>query len=145
MKTRIQPTLKIGQVSKLSGVSIDTIRFYEKENLLTAPHRRESGYREFGSDTVERLRFIRRAKELGFSLQEINDLLGMKERSDNQCKNVRRHADRKVAEIERKIKDLRKMKRAIKKLAEHCGDGLNLKSCPIVQSLEKCGDEACAE
>lgn len=145
MKTAVQRSLKIGEVSKLSGVSIDTIRFYEKERLITPPGRRESGYREFGADTVERLRFICRAKELGFSLQEISDLLGMKERSSNQCKDVRRHADRKVAEIDQKIKDLQKMKRAIRKIAEHCGDGVSITACPIVQSLEKCGSESCAD
>src|SRR5207247_2671094 len=98
-------TLSIGQVARLAGVGVETVRFYEREGLLEEPPRRESGYRQYGEDVVARLRFIRRAKELGFTLKEIAGLLALRVDPDTTCADVRQRARTKIADVEAKIRD----------------------------------------
>jgi MerR family copper efflux transcriptional regulator len=127
---------KIGHVAKVSGIGIETIRFYERNGLIEEPPRRESGYREYSQEVIPRLRFIKRAKELGFSLREINELLSMRSRGQAKCKDVKGHAEQKLSDIESKIRDLQKMRKAILGLKGKCSDGASLKECPILHSLE---------
>lgn len=90
--------MTVGQVARQSGVGVETVRFYEKNGLLEEPTRRASGYREYDEQTVNRLRFIQRAKELGFTLNEIRELLSLR-CSDRPCNDVQGRAEAKVAEI----------------------------------------------
>lgn len=127
-----------GQVSKLTGVNIETIRFYEKRGLLSKPKRTPSQYRQFSTETLQRLRFILRAKELGFSLSEIKELLTLKVSGKRaQCGDVKRKATNKIAEIETKIKTLNRMKDALSRLVSACsGDG-SISKCPILEALDE--------
>lgn len=114
---------KIGQVAKVSGMGIETIRFYERNGLIEKPNRKASGYREYSQEIIPHLRFIKRAKELGFSLREISEILSMRKRGQAKCKDVRVRAEQKLSDIEAKIRDLQKMRKA-------------LWECPILHSLE---------
>src|SRR4028118_999620 len=95
--------LTIGQVARRAGIGIETVRFYEREGLLEGPDRRASGYRQYGEDVVRRLRFIRRAKELGFTLREIADLLSLKHDPTATRTDVRERVRAKVEDIEAKV------------------------------------------
>src|SRR5947208_10875572 len=103
-------TLTIGQVAKYAGVGVETLRFYEREGLIEEPPRRESGYRQYSADVVKRILFIKRAKELGFSLGEIQELLSLRVDPETTCTDVKRQAEARIADIEHKIADLVRMK-----------------------------------
>lgn len=128
--------MTIGKVAKASGVGIETIRFYEKEGLLEEPARRMSGYREYGDAVVPRLLFIRRAKELGFTLGEIRELLALRVDRRASCNKVKQQADAKIADIEAKMKSLGRMKRALVKLTEACDERAPTSACPILDALD---------
>src|SRR5947207_4045264 len=100
--------LTIGQVARSAGVGVETVRFYERQGLLEEPARRESGYRQYPDDVVARLRFIKRAKELGFSLKEIKELLALRVDPDTTCAEVRSKAAAKIADIKEKIQALQR-------------------------------------
>ena len=129
--------MKIGQVAKTAGVGIDAVRFYEREGLLAKPSRRLSGYREYSPDVVVHLRFIRRAKELGFTLKEIRELLSLRMDSDTTCSDIRRRAEAKLDDVENKIRDLRRMKKALEELKGACKGRGPASDCPILEYLEK--------
>src|SRR5262245_14308151 len=95
--------MTIGQVARQGGVGVETVRFYERRGLLQEPSRKESGYRHYGDETVSRLRFIRRAKELGFSLKEIGELLTLRIDPDTDSGDVKRRAEAKIADIDARI------------------------------------------
>ncbi len=128
--------LTIGQVANRAGVGIETVRFYEREGLLEEPARRESGYRQYEADVVARLRFIKRAKELGFSLKEIKELLALRVDPTTTCAEVRSKAQAKVADIEEKIETLQRMKKALVKLTRSCSGQGPVSECPILDALE---------
>lgn len=128
--------LTIGQVAGQAGVDVETVRYYEREGLIEEPARRASGYRQYGEEVVDRLRFIREAKELGFTLNEIKDLLSLKLDPSSSCAEVKGRAEAKIADIEEKIRTLQRMKRALGKLTKACsGDGPT-SECPILDALE---------
>lgn len=127
----------IGELAKKANVSVDTIRYYEREGLIEPVSLRESGYREFDSAAVERLHFITKAKQLGFSLKEIRDLLSLKDDPDTTCKQVKALAERKLTEITDKINALQTMQKELEPLVSLCkGNGEGLKSCAIVSTLD---------
>src|SRR5688572_27027868 len=95
--------LTIGQLAKRAGVNLETIRYYERRGLLSEPPRRASGYRQYRPDVVARIRFIKRAQELGFSLNEIHELLSLRVEAATVCSDVKQRAEAKVAEIEQKM------------------------------------------
>ena len=128
--------LTIGKVARLAGVGVETIRFYEREGLIDEPPRRESGYRQYPEETVSRVRFIRRAKELGFSLKEIKELLSLRASPKSRCADVRRRAEAKIEDIEQKVCDLQRMKEALVKLTAACSGGGPVTACPILDALE---------
>ncbi len=128
--------LTIGQVSSRSGVSIETVRFYEREGLLTKPERTLSGYRQFDEEVIARLQFIQRAKELGFTLNEIKELLSLRVDPDTSCEDVRARAEVKIADIEGKIRTLQRMKKALVRLTQECGEKGGGSECPILDALE---------
>ena len=109
--------LTIGQVARQAGVGVETVRYYERQGLLEQPARKASGYRQYAADAVSRLRFIRRGKELGFSLKEIGELLALRFGPDATVAEVKRRAEAKIADIEGKIRDLQRTRDALRKLA----------------------------
>src|SRR3954454_756861 len=127
--------MTIGQVARQAGVGVETLRFYERQGLLEDPGRRASGYRQYDPAVVGRLRFIQRAKALGFTLREVKDLLRLHQDADATRADVKRRALEKVADIEAKIEDLQRMRAALGELAGACdGDG-PLHGCPIIEAL----------
>lgn len=132
-------TITIGELAKRGAVNLETIRYYERQGLLPKPPRSSSGYRLFPLDSVRRVRFIKRAQELGFSLKEIKELLALRVTPGTTSADVRKRAQAKVANIEEKVQTLRAMKKALVQLtATCCGDG-PASECPILEglSLEK--------
>ena len=129
--------LKIGELAGRSGVSLQTIRYYEREGLLPKPQRLSSGYRMFSPDSFHRLRFIRHAKRAGFSLNEIRKLLSLRMTPRATRAEVRAHAEAKIADIDAKIKSLKRMRRTLQKLIEGCQGTGPLNECPILESLDK--------
>ena len=128
--------LTIGQVARLSGIGVETVRFYERENLLEKPARRGSGYRQYPEEVVRRLRFIRRAKELGFTLKEIRELLSFRDDPEASAADVKERAESKIADIEGRIRDLERTKQALLKLTEVCPGHGALVNCPIIEALD---------
>ena len=128
-------TMTIGQLARSAGVGIETVRFYERQGLLEEPARKESGYRHYSDEVVARLRFIRRAKELGFSLKEIGELLALRIEPETTCAEVKRKAQAKLADIESKIGDLQRMQKALLKLAAICKGRGPINACPILDAL----------
>ncbi len=128
--------LTIGQLAKKAGVNIDTIRYYEKQGLIPKPSRRESGYRQYSEDSVKRILFIKRAKELGFSLKEISELLSLRLGSSTTCGDVKKRADIKIAEIGEKIQTLQRMKTALIKLVKACEENRQAGECPMLEALD---------
>ncbi|RJQ47368.1 MAG: MerR family transcriptional regulator [Gammaproteobacteria bacterium] len=129
-------SLSIGQLAKAAQVNVETVRYYEREGLLPRPARRASGYRRYPSATVTRLQFIKRSKELGFSLKEIAELLALRIDPHSGCADVKRRAEAKLADIERKLTDLRRMRRALTQLVHDCGGEGPSSACPILDTLE---------
>jgi DNA-binding transcriptional MerR regulator len=113
----VRKPMTIGQVAKLSGVGVETIRFYEREGLLNKPKRKESGYRLFEAEVVSRIKFIKRAKQLGFSLREIRELLSLRVDSRVSATEVKKRVDSKIEQIDRRIYDLKKVRNALAQLS----------------------------
>jgi len=125
----------IGQLAQQADVNIKTVRFYERKGLVPERPRNASGYRQYGSDTVVRMHFIRRAKKLGFSLREINELLSLSITRGRTCADVRRRAEAKVEDIEKKIAALEELRNALTRLVAECVDhGAPGAECPIRRS-----------
>jgi len=131
--------LKIGEVAERGGVNLQTIRYYERERLLPKPPRLPSGYRIFPESAVRRVRFIKGAQELGFSLAEVRELLSLREDTDAGAQQMRERARAKVANIEEKIRTLEGMKDALNALAERCPGCGPLSDCPILDALDAKG------
>lgn len=132
--TIIRP-LTIGQVADRAGIGVETVRFYERAGLIPLPARKASGYRQYDESTVSRLRFIRRAKDLGFTLKEIAALLALRHEPATTAADVKREAEQKIAEIDRKIRSLRQMRNALRKLADSCPGHGPTSECPILEAL----------
>lgn len=128
--------LTIGQLAKQAHVNIETIRYYERRGLISAPPRRESGYRQYAPDTVERITFIKRAQELGFSLQEIQELLLLRVDPVATSADIKRRAEAKLADIDTKLCDLQRMKTALMQLTAACRGRGPSSECPILDALE---------
>lgn len=130
-------TMTIGKLAKRAGVGVETIRFYERKGLIPEPPRRSSGYREYDEDTVVRVRFIRHAKELGFTLKEIDSLLSLRVDPDAPCEDVNRRIEAKIDDIAEKIQMLERMKTTLVRLGAQCQGQGHVSECPILESLEE--------
>ncbi|MBI3042945.1 MAG: heavy metal-responsive transcriptional regulator [Betaproteobacteria bacterium] len=128
--------LTIGKVAHSAGLAIDTVRYYEREGLLEKPARSASGYRHYRPDVIARLRFIRQAKDLGFSLSEIRELLALKVAPGKSCADVKARAEAKIADVEQRIAQLNRMKGALSKLATACSGRGPTSECPILEAME---------
>ena len=142
MKTPAAKPLTIGLVARRAGVGVETVRFYERQGLIEEPPRRLSGYREYDEEVVCRLGFIRRAKDLGFMLKEIKELLSLRHDPSTPAADVKRRAEAKIADIEAKIRTLQKMKKALAKLTSACR-GHASAECPLLHALDQ--EEVCRE
>jgi len=129
-------SLTIGKVARLAEVGVETIRYYEREGLIAEPVRTESGYRQFSEDAVTRIRCIKRAKELGFSLKEIRELLALRLDPDRTCDDVKVRAEEKILDIEEKLQALGRMKEALADLVKSCSGCAPVSECPILEAIE---------
>ena len=125
----------IGAIAKQCGVGVETIRFYERRGLVPQPPRPETGFRRYPPDAIKRIRFIQRSKALGFSLREIRELLSLRVDSATTCDQVKRRAEAKIADIEKKVRTLREMKRALAKMTAACRGRGPTGECPILEAL----------
>ena len=126
--------LSIGKLSQQSGVNIETIRYYEKIGVMPAPGRSAGGFRIYEPDHLKRLSFVRRSRQLGFSLDEIRNLLRLVDGHGHTCAEVHALMLSHLAEIRRKIRDLRRLQRAMAEMAARCS-GESVPECPIVDAL----------
>jgi len=133
-------SLTIGAVAKRAGVAIDTIRYYERERLLPEPLRRASGYRSYDEGAVVQLRFIRRAKALGFTLEEIRELLALSHDRQRGVKAVKQRAQQRLDAIEQRIAELQRVRDGLAELVACCPGHGKPEACPILRALS--GEEA---
>jgi Hg(II)-responsive transcriptional regulator len=136
--------LTIGQLANGAGVNLQTVRYYERRGLMAAPARTRSGYRQYPPDALARLRFIKRAQNLGFSLAEIRGLLELRiaRPSSVACDRVLAATEAKVALVERKIRELQRLKRSLDRLLAACRARTPTGDCPILQAIESRAREA---
>ncbi len=132
----MQQQLTISRLAQLGGVNLETVRYYERRGLLPKPPRTQAGYRRFPPDAAHRLRFIKRAQDLGFSLGEIEELLALRVEPQQNCVDVRSRAKAKIADIEQKMKTLAAMKNVLRGLVEQCESCTSVE-CPILASMER--------
>jgi MerR family mercuric resistance operon transcriptional regulator len=128
--------MTIGRVAKQAGVNVETVRFYERKGLVETPKRADSGYRQYRQETVKRIRFIKRAKDLGFTLKEIGELLTIRTEPGASCADVKIRAGAKIADIDGRISELTKMKNALVTLARECRTSGPVAECPILEAME---------
>jgi MerR family mercuric resistance operon transcriptional regulator len=126
--------LTIGRVAKLAEVNVESVRYYQRRGLLAEPDKPLGGYRRYPTEMVKRIRFIKRAQVLGFTLDEIGGLLRLAEAS--ACAETRAVAERKLALVERKLADLSHMRAALSDLVQQCERGAS-SGCPIIQALSQ--------
>jgi len=132
--------LTIGQLADRAGVSVETIRYYERRALLSEPARTRSGYRQYDAAAIRRIAFIKRAQELGFTLDEIAALLELRIDHVDNCDAVERRAHETVARIDRKIAELMRMREALEPLLAACRERRPTQDCPILDALDPEGD-----
>ena len=128
--------LRRGELAKRTGCNIETIRYYERIGLLPDPPRSDNGFRSYEERHLTRLTFIRRARELGFTLEEVQNLLRLVDGGHYTCAQVQEIALRHADEIQRKINDLHRMQRALKEMSAQCS-GEEVPTCPIVEMLSE--------
>ncbi len=137
MMGTIMRHLTIGKLAREVGVGVETVRYYERRGLLAEPPRKASGYRQYSADAVRSLRFIRRAKELGFSLAEVAELLALREAPEPACPDVKRQIATKIDDIGERIADLRRIRGALEELHSRCESTGSLGVCPILALLQE--------
>lgn len=124
----------IGELAKATGTKVVTIRYYEKIGLLPEPPRTRGNYRAYGAEHRERLHFIRRCRDLGFTLEQVRELLDLSKKTDRDCAAVDRLALDHLAEIERKIADLKRLERELRRISDCCQGG-RMGDCRIIEAL----------
>jgi MerR family transcriptional regulator, copper efflux regulator len=133
--------LRLGDLAAAAGVNRETIRYYERRGLVAEPPRSRNGYRVYDADAERRVRFIKQAQALGFTLEEVGDLLELRVSSTATCGDVRERAQRKVADVERRIAALKAMRKTLAAIAAQCSGTGPVGDCPILDALE--GRNAC--
>ena len=129
------PNHTIGAVARSVGIGVETVRFYERKGLIAPPPRTPSGYRQYPDETIDRLRFVRRAKELGFTLDEIASLLALRVEAGTACNDARQLAQARLADVESRIRDLRRIADALGELVVACEVERETKACPLLDAL----------
>jgi Hg(II)-responsive transcriptional regulator len=131
--------LTIGRLAKQAGLGIETVRFYERQGLIEPPPRTDSNYRIYPEEEVNRLKFIKRAKDLGFTLKEIKDLLELQHCPNATKADIKERTVEKIEDIKKKVRDLIRIQKALEQLAGSCNGHGPLSECPILDALT--GDE----
>ena len=126
--------MRIGELARATGTKAETIRYYEKEGILPPPDRTDSNYRDYSTDHLARLGFVRRARELGFSMAQVRELLTLSARADQPCAEVDRLVQSQIEQVERKIADLASMRDELSRMLVSC-EGEKIADCRIVESL----------
>jgi Hg(II)-responsive transcriptional regulator len=134
--TQLQKRLTSGALAKAASVNVQTIRYYERIGLLEAPARQSSGYRMFDTNAVNRLLFIKRAQDLGFTLDEVRELLALRISSAQSRSKVRGKARQKIQAIQGKIESLQKLQATLEELLHECERESKSGPCPILEKLE---------
>ena len=130
--------MTIGELAKKTTVNAQTIRYYEREGLLPDAHRwPDSGYRDFDEEALLRLRFIRSAKDLGFTLREIKELLDLRILPGESCKEMKSLLKAKLEEVDQRIKDMRRLRRVLQKLVAACSTRTDQATCPALWAIER--------
>ena len=129
-------TLTIGELARTARINLETIRYYECEGLIPEPPRTTGGRRAYAPRAAKRLRFIKRAQELGSTLAEIRELLGLRLYPEQLCTDAVSHVDAKLAEVETKIRHLQAIERALTRLKDSCDGQCQVSDCPILESLD---------
>jgi MerR family copper efflux transcriptional regulator len=129
--------MKINEIASAAQVSVQTLRYYEKRKLVAEPRRRPSGYRDYEPGTVDRIRFIKRAQTLGFTLEEVGDLLALWPDSTSACGKAEDRATQKLQSIDAKIADLQKMRGALLQYVSACKSRPSMDECPLLRALSK--------
>lgn len=127
---------KIGKTAELAGVNKETVRYYERRNLIPEPDRMDSGYRLFSQRHINQIRFIKRAQELGFTLSEIEGLLNLKVDEHTTCSEIKQKAQHKYQDVVKKIADLQRIKETLTDLIDSCAGSGPKGDCPILDALE---------
>lgn len=127
--------MKIGELAAVAGVSVQTVRFYERRGLLPTPERTPSGYRAYGSEDAQRVRFIRAAKELGFTLGEIGELLELRVAPGRTASDVRRRALEKIEATRRRIRDLQRIEHALQAVVDRCHAHGSPEDCALMHAI----------
>ena len=135
LRSMAEQAIQIGELSRRTGCNIETIRYYERIGLMTAPDRTASGYRQYRDADIDRLRFITRGRALGFSLEELKSLLRLAEESQLSCSDVDRLARIHLVDIQRRLADLQRMERELQRTIESCS-GRERASCSILGALK---------
>lgn len=130
-------TLTIGKVAAQAGVGVETVRFYQRKGLVDQPPRKASSVRLYSADTVQRIRFIKGAQEVGFTLAEIRELLDIRLSHGRTCASMKRRAIEKRQEVDEKITGLRRMRKALTGLIEACDENQPIEQCAILASFER--------
>jgi len=131
------PPLTIGRLAKATGVGVETIRYYERSGLMPEPRRGANGYRYYPPEAVDRLQFILQAKNLGFSLREIGELLALQDDPASACGDVRARAEAKIADIDARIAALTRIRNALAAMVARCHDPAPLDDCPVMDALSQ--------
>ncbi|WBT38026.1 MerR family transcriptional regulator [Hyphomicrobium sp. DMF-1] len=126
--------LTIGDLSKTTGTKVETIRYYERIGLLAAPDRTSGNYRAYGTKDLGRLSFIRRARDLGFGLEQVRELLGLSDQKQRSCEGVDVIARDHLADVDRKLADLKALRRELDSIIRQCGCG-TIANCRIIEAL----------
>ena len=135
-----EENMSIGDLSKISGVGIETIRYYERMGLLKPIARKSSGYRIFNKDSYRTLRFLKHAQKLGFSLSEIKDLLRLRANKESRCKDVKTRAEKHLKNVEARIERLESIRHVLSQLIQQCRSRKTNDSCPVLDCFEERSD-----
>lgn len=128
---------RIGELAEKCGVNKETIRYYERLGLIPEPNRTEKRYRMYSQQTIDRLNFIKQMQELGFTLNEIDKLLGVVDRDESKCRDMYDFTVLKLEDIQRKIEGLKRIEQMLMGLKERCPENKDIYECPIIETLMK--------
>ena len=131
--------MKIGSVAEAAGVEVSTVRYYERRGLLAEPPRTDSGYRQYDASVIDRIRFVRQAQDLGFTLHEIEELLDLRVEDPASCGAVEEATRSKLRSVDAKIRELRRLRAVLARLVRSCEEKEATDECPVLGMFEEEG------
>ncbi len=145
MTTQTSEILSTSEVAERAGVNVQTVRYYERRGLLPEPPRSKRGHRQYGTEHVDRIRFVKRAQDLGFTLDEAEELLQLRVTPDADRADVRARAEAKIEEVRDRIRDLQRIETTLEELVEKCEGHGSTSACPILHAIEPSTEESNAQ